>query len=204
MVISERIMQLKLRASPGSELNVICCYAPTAGADEAKEEFYGKVNNLLDDIPPDKTFIVCKDFNATLVERIPHANYLPGDAPSDNTEIFTEFLLRRGLRPANFYQQPRRNAKRTFTSPNGTRQVCLDYILVPTRWIRSVRSSSVMHRTRLVLSDHRPIVTNLRLRIRRPRPTLRRSIFTTGRASLTLLLTSSSSKLFPHIFLLQI
>ena len=173
VVISERIMQLKLRANPGSELHVICCYAPTAGADEEKkEEFYGKLDNLLDDIPPDKTFIVCGDFNATLVERIPHVNCLPGDALNDNTEIFTEFLLRRGLSPANFYQQPRSNAKlHTFTSHNGTRQVCLDYVLIPTRWIRSVRSSSVLHRTRLVPSDHRPIITNLRLRIRRPRPT---------------------------------
>ena len=173
VVISERIMQLKLRANPGSELHVICCYAPTAGADDAKkEEFYGKLDTLLDDIPPDKTFIVCGDFNATLVERITHVNCLPGDAPNDNTEIFTEFLLRRGLRPANFYQQPRRNAKlHTFTSHNGTRQVCLDYVLVPTRWIRSIRSSSVLHRTGLVPSDHRPIVTNLRLRIRRPRHT---------------------------------
>ncbi len=115
---------------------------------------------------------MCGDFNATLVERIPHVHYLPGDAPNGKTEIFTEFLVRRGLRPANFYQQPGRNAKlHTFTSPNGTRKVCLDYILVPTRWIRSVRSSSVMHSTRLVLSDRCPIITNLRLGIRRPRPT---------------------------------
>ena len=44
-----------------------------------KEEFYGKLDNLLDDILSDKTFIVCGDFNATLVERIPHVNCLPGD-----------------------------------------------------------------------------------------------------------------------------
>jgi hypothetical protein len=37
------------------------------------------------------------------------------------------------LRPANFYQRTRRNAKlHTLTSHNGTRQVCLDYILVAT------------------------------------------------------------------------
>jgi hypothetical protein len=46
-----------------------------------------KLENLLDN-----TFIVCGDFNGTLVQRIPHVNCLPSDAPNDNIEIFTEFL----------------------------------------------------------------------------------------------------------------
>ena len=56
----------------------------------------------------------------------------------------------------------------TYFGPN-KRQVCLDYILVPTRWIRSIRSSAVILRTRLVASDHKAVVTNFKLRIRRPR-----------------------------------
>ena len=125
--------------------------------------------------PPDKTFIVCGDFNAILTERMSHMSFLPEFPPGEsaqvaqNTELFTEFLLSRNLRPANLYLTPRRNAKlHTYFGPN-KRQVCLDYILVPTRWIRSIRSSSVNLRTRPVASDHKAVVTNFKLRIRRPR-----------------------------------
>ena len=170
VVVSSRLMQVKLHATPGSSLYVVCCYAPTAAADDAETEaFYSNLDGLLNAIPPDKTFIVCGDFNATLTERLSHVNVLPADAANNNSDIFAEFLLSRKLRPANFYQQPRRNAKlHTFVGPND-RRVCLDYILVPTRWIRSVRSVSVLHRTRLVPTDHRAVVANLKLRLRTPR-----------------------------------
>ena len=92
-----------------NQLHVLCCYTPTAGASDAeKEEFYGNLAHLLDAIPPDKKFLVCGDFNATMTQSISHVNFLPGDAANHNSELFTEFLLSRQLRPANFYQQPRR------------------------------------------------------------------------------------------------
>jgi hypothetical protein len=43
---------------------------------------------------------------------------------------------------------------------------CLDYVLVPTRIVRSIRSAAVLHRSRLVRSDHRTVVMTFKLRIR--------------------------------------
>ncbi len=42
----------------------------------------------------------------------------------------------------------------------------LDYVLVPTRIARSIRSATVLHRSRLVRPDHRTVVMIFKLRIR--------------------------------------
>jgi exonuclease III len=67
-VKDHRLMQLNFRAHPGS-LHIICAYAPTAVATEVqKEDVFAKLDCLLDVIPPGKMFIVCGNFNATVVE----------------------------------------------------------------------------------------------------------------------------------------
>jgi hypothetical protein len=80
-------MQVNLRAGPGSSLSVICCYAPTAQATEAEREvFYAELDTLLDNIPPDKVYSVCEDFNATLTERLSHVNFLREDTDNRANE----------------------------------------------------------------------------------------------------------------------
>ena len=61
-------------------------------------------------IPPDKTCIVCGDFNAILTDRTSYMTFLPdfqkfrpreSNKVSQNTDLFNEFLLSRNLPPAN-------------------------------------------------------------------------------------------------------
>ena len=87
-VVSNRLVQLQLRANPGSSLYIVCCYAPAAPRDEPeKEAFYASLSGLLDAIPPDKTFIVCGDFNAILTERMSHMSFLPEFPPGESAQV---------------------------------------------------------------------------------------------------------------------
>ena len=54
----------------GERFHVLSCYAPIFSTSrEAKEEFYGVLQEALLTIPPNETFVILSDFNAQIGSR---------------------------------------------------------------------------------------------------------------------------------------
>ena len=66
----------------GERLHVLSCYAPIfAASREAKEEFYGVLQEALSTIPPRENFVMLGDFNARIGSRSAGSEWGPVMGP---------------------------------------------------------------------------------------------------------------------------
>ena len=151
---------------------VIQAYAPTENSDdEDKDEFYGKLQDVIDSIPSYDIKLLIGDFNAQIgserkgLEQTigPH-----GTSPvhNDNGERFISFCSNNGFSIAYTYFQHKLIHKKTWRSPDGKTFNEIDYICINNRWKSSLRDVRVK-RGGDIGSDHYLLVSTVKLRLKR-------------------------------------
>ena len=157
--ISDRILQLKLGNNSDLKSCVYCVYSPTSCSKSCDIKlFYTELKTSVDTIPPAHMLIVMGDLNAQLLPNslTPHSS---NTKENRNTSYLNEFMDSCSLKAANTLFTKSTNNLNTFYGPN-QRTVTLDYILVRSKWVRSVRDCSAKFPP--ISSDHNMLVLALK------------------------------------------
>ncbi|XP_072022944.1 craniofacial development protein 2-like [Amphiura filiformis] len=171
--VSERLITLRLRASPFN-ITIIQVYAPTTShGDDELESLYSQTQTLVDETPKKDILVVMGDWNSKVGE----------DAQSDWKEVcgpycnpetndrglrLLDFATYNNLVLANTLGQHKPPRRWTWHSPDGNHHNQIDYILVKKRF----RSGVNVARTRSfpgadVGSDHDLVMMTFRVRLKK-------------------------------------
>ncbi|XP_072043067.1 craniofacial development protein 2-like [Amphiura filiformis] len=166
--ISDRIISLRLHGHPFN-ISIVQVYAPTSTAsDEAMENFYGQLQDVLDKIPSKDMLIILGGWNAKVgksdIKSRSIGKFGLGER-NDRGDSLEEFCQANDLIVGNtlFQQHPRRLW--TWRSPGGNVKNQIDYILLKRRWCSSLFSV----RTRPGAdcgSDHQLLVARMKLKLK--------------------------------------
>jgi exonuclease III len=143
--ISDRVISVKLAASP-MNLNLIQVYMPTGDAtDEEVDAVYGTIEDVIRRIPNKEQLIVTGDFNAKVGQLYEHqlkstVGRFGLGVRNERGERFVQFAVENNLSISNtmFENHPRRLS--TWTSPDKRYHNQIDYILVRRRWRSSIKN----------------------------------------------------------------
>ena len=200
--INGRLMVVTFNSAP-LRTNLVVAYAPHAGRAVAeKDTFYNKLCEVMDSLPKHEINIVLGDFNARLLERLPHEcdmigqhlfrddNYgleTSSEQQIDNRTRFISFCQEHSLVVGNTWFE-KEAAKlvtyRCVAAPNfqgpytPTRYAQLDFILINKRWKNSfinVESSN----NHAISTDHKILVAKVAVKLakRNTKKPVRRDIF---------------------------
>ena len=104
-------------------IHVLSCYAPTFGTNRAeKDTFLDHLQEALDEIPPNETYIVLGDFNARVGSR----------SPVDNNHWGKDFLHLLSLNEAtvcNKWFKKKDIYKCTWQHPKSKKWHCIDHCI---------------------------------------------------------------------------
>ncbi|XP_072167451.1 uncharacterized protein [Diadema setosum] len=169
--VDQRIITARLCSRHG-KTTIIQAYAPTENSeDDEKDEFYGKLQDVIDHTPSHDVKLLIGDFNAQISKERkgleqtigPHGT---ASTHSDNGVRFISFCTTNGLSIGNTYFQHKLIHKKTWRAPGGKTLNEIDYICINSRW-RSSLSDVKVRRGGDVGSDHYLLVGTLRLRLKR-------------------------------------
>ncbi|XP_062532963.1 uncharacterized protein LOC134201747 [Bombyx mori] len=171
--ISDRITTLRVHLDKDNYLNVISVYAPTLDkSDDIKDKFYGEVTLCLDSINAREQVLLLGDFNARVgrdYEAWPGVLGRHGVGNiNSNGQLLLSLCAQYGLAITNTMFRLAAKYKTTWMHPRSKHWHLIDYAIVRQRDFSQVQITRVM-RGAHCWSDHRLIVTKLRLRLRRPR-----------------------------------
>ena len=176
--VSERILRTRLKSHTGF-LSLIAVYAPTNehGNEADTESFYHSLQAEIASVAKQDMLLVVGDFNARVGN---DANTWRGTlgrfGPTElnrNGEQLLDFCSLNGLVLTNTFFKHRPCHQLTWFHPAqmGHRGHLLDYVLVNQKFRSSVLDTRVFRSTRLQ-SDHRLVVSKLRLKLKVKRKTL--------------------------------
>ena len=152
-------------------LNIIQVYAPTNDAmDEDKDNFYNRLQNVMDKLPTKDVNIVMGDFNAKVGSD--NSNYEDimgkhglGEA-NDNGERFLAFCSFNSLVIGGTVFPHKRIHKATWVSPDGNTENQIDHLCISRRFRRSLQDTRVL-RGADAASDHHLVLGKFRLRLKK-------------------------------------
>ena len=167
--ISPRIMTAEFLTQVGP-LMIVVVYAPTDRAsNEEKDKFYEDLNCVVS--RGHGHVMVMGDFNASVSDKL-HGVVGPyglGSRASENGERLVSFACVNGLCVTNTFFPHKRIHQATWYPPDPSRAPSLkDYILVKPRLMASVLDTRVF-RGADIDSDHRLVVTSIRLKLQQKR-----------------------------------
>ncbi|XP_063895050.1 uncharacterized protein LOC135118051 [Helicoverpa armigera] len=171
--ISDRIITLRLHLPNDNFLNVISVYAPTmSNEDSVKDQFYEELCQCLTSIRSSEQILLLGDFNARVgrdSESWPGVigNNGVGNMNS-NGQLLLTLCAQFDLTITNTLFRLRDKFKTTWMHPRSKHWHLLDYAITRRRDISQVHITRVM-RGAHCWTDHRLLVTKLRLRLREPR-----------------------------------
>ena len=180
--ISSRLIAIRLKATPFN-MTVIQVYAPTSDYDDSEvEDFYGQLQEVIEETPKKDNLIVLGDWNAK-VGKDAQNNWQDTCGPFCNTETnerghrLLEFAMYNELMLANTFGPHKTSRRWTWHSPDGKHHNQIDYILVKRRFHTGVNIA----RTRSfpgadIGSDHDLLMTSFHIRLKRiskPKPTIK-------------------------------
>lgn len=171
--ISDRVTTLRLHLDKDNYLNVISVYAPTLyKSDEIKEKFYEELSQCLKSINAKEQILLLGDFNARVgrdYEAWPGilGRHGVGNMNS-NGQLLLSLCAQYDLAISNTMFRLAAKHKTTWMHPRSKHWHLIDYAIVRLRDIGQVQVTRVM-RGAHCWTDHRLIVTRIRLRLRRPR-----------------------------------
>ncbi|KAJ8727784.1 hypothetical protein PYW07_001903 [Mythimna separata] len=171
--VNERIITMKLCASPCA-LNIIQVYAPTGAATEEDiEDFYRKLEECIENIPKREILMIIGDFNAK-VGTTAHDTGLRNivgqyglGCRNSRGERLIQFAADNNFTVMNTVFKHHLRRLYTWTSPNGACRNQIDYILIRARWRSSITNTHTLPGAD-IMSDHQLLVCNMRIRLRRP------------------------------------
>ena len=187
--LNNRVMSMKIHSTP-IPINIINLYAPHAGhSAQTKMEFYNLAHQLTQEIPSHSIKIIVGDFNARLIEALPHEQHLIGahvycaennsihdltNEQIDNRHNFINFCLENNLVPMNTWFQkpkPKLATYRNATAPvfdleqiDSTKFAQIDYVLINSAWRNAVTNVENVHHT-IINSDHALLIATLKVKL---------------------------------------
>ena len=171
--ISDRIITIRLQASP-INISVVQVYAPTSSAsDEIIDTFYTQLQDVIDSLPKKDVIIVVGDFNAKIGKGIQHEEEVQvigqhglGER-NERGNLLVDFCIENNMSVANtmFSQHPRRLY--TWQCPgNPAVRNQIDYILIKKRWKSSVKLAKTLPGADIG-SDHQLLIADVRVKLKR-------------------------------------
>ena len=155
----------------GINLNVVQCYAPTNDhEDEIKNNFYSKLQTVLDRFKDKDITIVMGDFNAKIGHNNQGYEEIMGrqglGIKNENGELFINFCADNSLVIGGSIFQHKDIHKATWMSPDQNTHNQIDHICIKKRFRRSLRDVRV-YRSADVASDHHLLVGKIKLTLKR-------------------------------------
>ena len=168
--INERIIKARFY-SKFVKLTMIHVYAPTNYADEqTKEDFYGKLPEVAEQVHNHDMLIITGDMNATVgnlvngLERVMGRHGL--GTVNDNGERLKEFCNFNEMVITGTVFPHKEIHKQTWVSPDGRTKNKIDHTLVNRRFRTSVLDTRSM-RSADVASDHYLVRSTIKLKLKR-------------------------------------
>ncbi|VDP12342.1 unnamed protein product, partial [Schistosoma margrebowiei] len=156
-------------------MNIIQCYAPTNDYDEdAKDQFYNRVQSIIEKCPTKDLTILMGDFNAkvgtdnTGYEDIMGRHRL-GER-NENGERFANLCAFNKLVIGGTIFPHKRIQKTTWTSPDHTTPNQIDHICINKTFRRTVEDVRTK-RGADITSDHHLLVEKMKLKLKKHRTT---------------------------------
>ena len=170
--ISDRITTLRLHLDGDNFLNVISVYAPTLdSSDDIKDKFYEELTQCLHKIPNREKILLLGDFNARVgqdYEAWPKVLGRHGVGNiNSNGQLLLSLCAQFQLAITNTMFRLAAKHKTTWMHPRSKHWHLIDYAITRQRDISQVLVTRAM-RGAHCWTDHRLIVTKLRLCLRRP------------------------------------
>ena len=171
---NDRKISVRFQGKPFNIME-IQVYAPCSNAEEAEVEwFYEDLQNLSELTPPKDILFGIGDWNAKV-----GSQETPGVIGKFGLRVQNEA----GQRPTKFCQenalvivntlfQQHKRRLYTWTSPDGQHQNQIDYILCSQRWRSSIQSTKTRPGADCG-SNHEPLITKFRLKLKKVGKTTR-------------------------------
>ena len=157
------------------QLNIIQCYAPTNDKDEGKkekekkEDFYNKLQTVLDKMKEKDVTILMGDFNAKIGSNNRGYEEVMGThgigEMNENGEMFADLCSFNRLIIGGSVFPHRRIHKATWVSPDHRTENQIDHICISQKFRRSMQDVRV-HRGADAASDHHLVLTKLKLKLK--------------------------------------
>ncbi|XP_065576598.1 craniofacial development protein 2-like [Artemia franciscana] len=168
--ISDRILTAQIQHKHG-KWTIIVCYAPTNQAsDEVKDHFYTQLSSILAKVSPHDVLNLLGDFNGTVRDTDGVWNSVLGpvkpDCLNDNGLRLLQLCTMHDVVITNTLFQRKEVHKYTWYSNDRWTRKMLDYIIVSRRWRSSIINCRTYRSAESGNTDHRLVVSNLRLRLK--------------------------------------
>lgn len=171
--ISSRIISIRLKASPFN-ISIIQVYAPTTDHDDEEiEEFYNKLQGIINMASKKDILIIQGDWNAkvgkdAIKDWADHCGPSCNERTNERGRRLLEFASYNNLVLANTLGRHKASRCWTWHAPNGIHHNQIDYILVHNRY----QSGINREKTRTfpgadVGSDHDLVIMNFRVRLKK-------------------------------------
>jgi exonuclease III len=159
--INNRILQVNISGNPCT--SIVVNYAPVEG-DDAAEEHFQKLSDIVNGIPKHNLVIELGDFNAHLGEE--HARYTYHQSTNTNGKFLLEHALECDMLINNTRFEKKKGKLWTLISDLSGRKSRIDYILVNKKWKNSVKNVEPYNSFSSLGSDHRLLTARIKQSLR--------------------------------------
>ena len=182
--VSDRIATIRLQCKPVN-MTVLQVYAPTSTAEDGDmEEFYEKVQHVVDEKPRGDVLYVIGDWNAKVGQD--ETNGTTGrfgqGVRNERGDQLVEFCSRNDFQIMNTFFKLHAWRLYTWRLPDQTTKNQIDYIIFETRWRNSVRRVTTLPGADCG-TDHNLLIADVKIklkRIKRAKQTLRYDVENIG------------------------
>jgi len=173
--VSDRILRIRLKSHTGF-MSIIAVYAPTnePGNEADTEAFYHSLQSVVSQVPPQDMMLLVGDFNARVGNDTEAWNGTLGrfgpEEQNANGLKLLDFCTLNGLALTNTFFQHRPCHQYTWFHPaqSSYQGHLLDYVIVNRKFRSSILDTRVYRKTHLQ-SDHRLVVSKIRLKLKAKR-----------------------------------
>ncbi|MCP4493478.1 MAG: hypothetical protein GY820_40160, partial [Gammaproteobacteria bacterium] len=164
---SKRIMLVSFNGNP--RLTMMSVYSPTEFAtDEEAEEFHNCLRSAITEVPAHHLLLVVGDLNAH-ISRLNEEDtgWYWHQVTNRNGQLLRDTLLESELEATNHRFQKKGGKLWTHLSDGMLTKSQIDYVLVRKKWRNSVKNTEPCNYFNSLGSDHRVVVSTLKLSLRK-------------------------------------